>query len=133
MTLYAFFGFSNKCDHYFNSCYNNVSPCSAPKGVKYAFLLWDTERWRGGLRNAYHGIRAGATPETALGPQLISTHYRCSSAVNRIPLRFPNKILYILIHLVENVSDSFLRLFLRQESMGVSQLYEMDDKVSESR
>jgi hypothetical protein len=53
--------------------------------------------------------------------------------VNRIPLRFPNEIIYILIHLVENVSDNFLRLFLRQESMGVSQLYEMDDKVSESR
>jgi len=72
-------------------------------------------------------------PFCFLGPQLIFTHYRCSSAVNRIPLRFPNEIIYILIHLVENVSDNFLRLFLRQESMGVSQLYEMDDKVSESR
>ena len=92
------------------------------KGVRYNFLVT-------GAKEANTKL----IPFCFLGPQLISTHFRCSSAVNQIPLRLPNKILYILIHMVKTVSDSFLRLFLQQESMGVSQLYDMDDKVSESR
>src|SRR6202046_4270994 len=34
-------------------CYPNQKGAS----IKQAFLLWDTERWRGGLRNVYPGIR----------------------------------------------------------------------------